>query len=63
MRLHFNVSTTHALGLLSSFSIPGIADQKNLMPMYQKLHSSIRKIDDNHILFFEPTIIITSVIT
>jgi len=31
------------------------------MPMYQKLHSSIRKFDNDHILFFEPTIIITSV--
>jgi len=29
--------------------------------MYQKLHSSIRKFDNDHILFFEPTIIITSV--
>ena len=42
-------------------SIPDIADQRNLMPMYQKLHSSIRKFDNDHILFFEPTIIITSV--
>ena len=44
-----------------SCSHADIADQRNLMPMYQKLHSSIRNFDNDHILFFEPTIIITSV--
>lgn len=39
----------------------GVADPKNLMPMYKKLHSAIREHDDNHIILFEPTIIITSV--
>ena len=31
------------------------------MPMYLKLHNKIRKVDEAHILFFEPTVIITSV--
>lgn len=31
------------------------------MPMYKKLHSTIREFDDDHIILFEPTIIITSV--
>ena len=42
-------------------SIPDVADPKNLMPMYQKLHSAIRQFDDRHVILFEPTIIITSV--
>lgn len=29
--------------------------------MYDRLHRAIREIDDSHIIFFEPTIIITSV--
>ena len=41
--------------------IPDISDAKNLMPMYQKLHTSIRKFDNDHIVLFEPTVIITSV--
>ena len=39
----------------------GVSDPKNLMPMYKKLHSAIREYDDEHIILFEPTIIITSV--
>ena len=39
----------------------GVADPKNLMPMYEKLHTAIREVDDRHIILFEPTIIITSV--
>lgn len=31
------------------------------MPMYKKLHSAIREVDDRHIILFEPTIMITSV--
>ena len=31
------------------------------MPMYQKLHSAIREYDEEHIILFEPTTIITSV--
>ncbi len=41
--------------------ITGVADPKHLEPMYKKLHSAIREHDDNHIILFEPTIIITSV--
>lgn len=50
-------------GTYTSWDIlfPGVADPRNLMPMYEKLHSTIRKIDDEHIIFFEPTIIVTSV--
>ncbi|XP_064387797.1 endoglycoceramidase-like [Halichondria panicea] len=40
---------------------PHVADAKNLQPMYKKLHESIRKYDQKHIIMFEPTIIITSV--
>ena len=39
----------------------GVSDPKNLMPMYKKLHSAIREVDDRHVILFEPTIIITSV--
>ena len=39
----------------------GVSDPKNLMPMYEKLHSAIREVDDRHVILFEPTIIITSV--
>ena len=38
-----------------------IADANNLAPMYKKLHDSIRKYDQKHIILFEPTTIITSV--
>ena len=38
-----------------------IADARNLAPMYKKLHDSIRKYDQKHIILFEPTTIITSV--
>lgn len=38
-----------------------IADMANLSPMYKRLHQAIREVDDNHVIFFEPTIIITSV--
>ena len=29
--------------------------------MYARLHSAIREYDDQHIIFFEPTVAITSV--
>lgn len=32
---------------------PGKADQEHLAPMYKKLHTTIRKNDDQHIIFFE----------
>ena len=34
--------------------IPGYADKYNLGPMYDNLNTYIRKIDDQHIVFFEP---------
>jgi endoglycosylceramidase len=40
--------------------LPSTADSRNLEPMYARLHSAIREYDDQHIIFFEPTIIITS---
>jgi aryl-phospho-beta-D-glucosidase BglC (GH1 family) len=43
--------------------LPSTADSRNLEPMYARLHSAIREYDDQHIIFFEPTIIITSVNT
>ena len=49
----------------SHVSIPlnfeGVADAKNLQPMYSRLHTAIRKYDDKHIIFFEPTVIISNV--
>eukprot|EP01136_Pigoraptor_vietnamica_P017236 Opistho-1_new@62129 len=33
---------------------PGHADKKNLQPLYEKLHSAIREIDMQHIVFYEP---------
>ena len=42
-------------------SIPVNSDFENLEPMYARLHSAIREYDDQHIIFFEPTVAITSV--
>lgn len=44
-----------------SMSVSGVADSKNLMPMYKKLHTAIRQHDNDHIIFYEPTSIITDV--
>ena len=44
----------------SSFTTD-VADKINLSPMYARLHQAIREVDDDHVIFFEPTIIITSV--
>lgn len=33
--------------------LPGTADKVNLQPMYTKLHETIRKNDNEHIVFFE----------
>jgi len=38
------------------YIIPQKADVINLMPMYQNLHTVIRELDDEHIIFFEPTV-------
>ena len=35
--------------------IPGVADKRNLYPMYQKAHNAIRKVDNETIIFFERT--------
>lgn len=39
---------------------PKVADSKNLEPLYEEIHAAIRPVDDEHILFFEPTVAITS---
>ncbi|XP_003382563.1 PREDICTED: endoglycoceramidase-like [Amphimedon queenslandica] len=39
---------------------PSVADKKNLQPLYSKLHNAIRQYDTEHIIFFEPTVIFTS---
>jgi endoglycosylceramidase len=36
-----------------SLLLPGVADKKNLEPMYQQLHKAIRAADEDHIVFFE----------
>lgn len=54
------VSPTQMFSSPPSFP-PDIADSRNLQPLYQRLHSAIRQEDQNHILFFEPTVIITNV--
>ncbi|KAI6660971.1 EGCase [Oopsacas minuta] len=33
---------------------PGEADLRNLAPLYQKLSSAIREVDQNHVIMFEP---------
>jgi endoglycosylceramidase len=32
--------------------IPGVADRKNLAPMYDNINTAIRKVDSNHLIFF-----------
>lgn len=34
--------------------IPGVADKKNLQPMYQNINAAIRSVDETHLVFFEP---------
>lgn len=43
---------THLIEPLES----GYVDKTYLMPMYRKLHEIIRQVDDQHILFYEPSI-------
>ena len=33
----------------------GLADSKNLMPLYEKVSAAIRKVDDQHMIFYEPS--------
>jgi endoglycosylceramidase len=40
-------------GLLAQ---PGKSDVQNLAPMYEKLAAAIRSVDDDKIIFFEPTV-------
>lgn len=40
----------------------GVSDSRNLAPMYERLHAAIRKYDTDHIIFFEPTVILTEVV-
>ncbi|HID91454.1 TPA: hypothetical protein EYP44_05800 [Candidatus Bathyarchaeota archaeon] len=34
----------------------GLADRENLSPLYEKLASAIRSVDDEHIIFYEPAL-------
>jgi len=34
----------------------GEADKQNLVPLYKLVHAAIRKVDDTHIIFYEPTV-------
>jgi endoglycosylceramidase len=34
--------------------LPGHAGQKNLLPFYDSLSASIREVDDQHLIFYEP---------
>lgn len=34
----------------------GLVDQEYLAPMYKKLHEVIRKVDDKHLIFYEPCV-------
>lgn len=34
--------------------IPSFADHYNIEPLYERLASQLRKVDDKHIIFFEP---------
>lgn len=43
---------THLIEPLES----GYVDRTYLMPMYKKLHEIIRQVDDQHIIFYEPSI-------
>lgn len=35
---------------------PGKADKENLVPMYERVASAIRLVDDEHLIFFEPAV-------
>eukprot|EP01096_Ripella_sp_DP13-Kostka_P014216 TRINITY_DN634_c0_g1_i4.p1 TRINITY_DN634_c0_g1~~TRINITY_DN634_c0_g1_i4.p1 ORF type:complete len:536 (-),score=168.48 TRINITY_DN634_c0_g1_i4:53-1615(-) len=35
---------------------PGLSDRENLQPMYQKIATAIRTVDQGHIIFFEPAV-------
>ena len=34
----------------------GTADRENLAPLYKLVHTAIRKVDDRHIILYEPTV-------
>mmetsp|Transcript_43362 Transcript_43362/g.68652 ORF Transcript_43362/g.68652 Transcript_43362/m.68652 type:complete len:503 (-) Transcript_43362:210-1718(-) len=34
--------------------LPGVAGRRNLQPMYDKVSSAIREVDDSHVIFYEP---------
>jgi hypothetical protein len=40
--------------------LPHVADNQNLLPLYQQLHSAIRAFDDQHTILFEPAVFFTS---
>jgi len=41
---------------------PGYADAKNLAPLYERLHDSIRQVDNETIIFYEPHVSTTQVL-
>ena len=34
--------------------VPDVAERKNLQPMYQRLNTAVRSVDQHHLVFFEP---------
>eukprot|EP00499_Haloplacidia_sp_CaronLabIsolate_P008816 CAMPEP_0196780524 /NCGR_PEP_ID=MMETSP1104-20130614/7941_1 /TAXON_ID=33652 /ORGANISM="Cafeteria sp., Strain Caron Lab Isolate" /LENGTH=527 /DNA_ID=CAMNT_0042150735 /DNA_START=6 /DNA_END=1589 /DNA_ORIENTATION=- len=36
--------------------VQGKADRENLVPLYERLHAAIREVDDERIVFYEPTV-------
>ena len=34
--------------------VPGVADKRLLQPLYEKLHTTIRQVGDQHMIMFEP---------
>jgi endoglycosylceramidase len=34
----------------------GTADRLNLVPLYKRVHAAIRKVDDRHIILYQPTV-------
>lgn len=41
----------------------GEADRQNLAPLYRQVHAAIRRVDDTHIIFYEPTVGISQTVS
>ena len=50
------IQNIHPIFSLAITRTSKIADETNLAPLYANAHSAIREVDDDHIIFFEPTI-------